>query len=254
LDTLLERHEVLRAVFRTVDGQPVQVITQTKRFALQVLDLSCLEADAHEQEVEEQTRQEASARFELSAGPLIRARLLKLADDAHILLFTMHHIVSDGWSMGVLIREVGALYAAYREGRANPLAPLPIQYADYALWQREWLQGEVLREQLEHWKQQLAGAPALLELPTDRPRPGVQSHRGARVPVVLDLELSRQLGSLARRHAATLFMTLYTGLVILLSRLSGQQDLVVATSVANRQRMEIEGLIGFFVNTLPLRV
>jgi amino acid adenylation domain-containing protein len=254
LDTLLERHEVLRTVLRGVDGQPVQVITEMKRFALQVLDLSAQAADEREQEVHEQTRQEASARFDLSTGPLIRGRLLKLEDDEHILLVTMHHVVSDGWSQGVLIREMGALYAAYREGRANPLPPLPIQYADYALWQRQWLQGDVLDEQMEYWNKRLSGAPALLELPTDRPRPAVRSYRGASVPIVLDRELSRQIGSLSRRHDATLFMTLYTGLAILLSRLSGQRDIVVGTSVANRKRMEVEGLIGFFVNTLALRV
>jgi len=254
LDTLLERHEVLRTVFRSVEGQPVQIITETKRFALQVIDLSVQGAAEREQEINEQTRQEASAQFELSTGPLIRGRLLRVKEDEHVLLVTMHHIVSDGWSRAILIREVGTLYAAYREGRANPLSPLPIQYADYALWQRQWLQGEALREQLEYWKQQLLGAPALLELPTDRPRPRIQSYRGASVPIVLDRELSRQIGSLARRHDATVFMTLYAGLAILLSRLSGQQDIVVGTPVANRQRLEIEGLIGFFANTLALRV
>jgi NRPS condensation-like uncharacterized protein len=189
--------------------------------------------------------EEARFPFDLSAGPLIRGRLLHLSQQEHVLAITMHHIISDGWSSGILIREMGALYAAYREGRDNPLSPLPIQYADYALWQRQWLQGEVLSGQLEYWKQQL---------PADRPRLAVQSYLGASVPIVLDRESSWQIRSSARRHNATLFMTLYAGLAILLSRLSGQHDIVVGTPVANRQRLEIENLIGLFVNTLALRV
>jgi len=254
LDTLLERHEVLRTVFQTVDDQPLQVVTEPGRFALQIIDLHDQAGEELASTVSRQIMEEARFPFDLSVGPLIRGRLLHLSQQEHVLAITMHHIVSDGWSKGILIRELGAVYGAYREGRANPLSPLPIQYADYALWQRQWLQGEVLSEQLEYWKQHLSGAPALLELPTDRPRPAVQSYRGASVPIVLDRELSRQIGVLARRHDATVFMTLYAGLAILLSRLSGQPDIVVGTPVANRQHLEIEGLIGFFANTLALRV
>jgi hypothetical protein len=171
-----------------------------------------------------------------------------------VLLVTMHHIVSDGWSMGVLIRELGALYGAYREGRGNALPALPIQYADYAQWQRQWLSGKVLQGQLDYWKEHLSGAPQLLELPTDRARPAVQSYRGESVEVSLGKELSAGLKGLARRVDATLYMVLYAGWSIVLSRLSGQSDIVIGTSVANRQRTEVEGLIGFFVNNLALRI
>ena len=174
-DTLLERHEVLRTVFRNVDGQPVQVITDTKHFALPLVDLSAQAAEERERAVNELARQEARTPCDLSTGPVFRGRLLKLEDDEHILLFTLHHIATDGWSAGILIREIGALYAAYLEGRANPLAPLPIQYADYAFWQRQWLQGDVLSAELGYWKQQLSGAPALLELPTDGPDRGYRA-------------------------------------------------------------------------------
>jgi len=253
LDTMLERHEVLRTVFRNADGQPVQVITEMKRFALQVVDLSHQEQEERNAAVLQQI-EEAQTAFDLGVGPLIRGRLVRLSSQEHVLVVTMHHIISDAWSSGVLIQEVSVLYAAYREGRADPLPPLPIQYADYALWQRQWLEGEVLERQLQYWKQQMSGAPALLELPTDRPRPPTRSHLGGSVPLELGPELSRRIGGLARRHDATLFMTLYAGLAILLSRLSGQQDIVIGASIANRQREEIEGLIGFFANTLPLRI
>ena len=184
---------------------------------------------------------------------MIRGRLLKVADQEHVLLVTMHHIVSDGWSIGILIRELSTLYAAYREGRANPLPALKIQYADYAQWQRRWLQGEVLQGQLSYWKKHLEGAPQLLQLPTDRERPLVQGHRGGSVGFRLGAALSRQLKELSQQHSTTLFMTLYAGFAVLLSKLSHQQDIVIGTAIANRQRTELEGLIGFFVNTLALR-
>jgi amino acid adenylation domain-containing protein len=254
LDTIVERHEALRTVFKNVDGSPVQEICNIGKFALQEIDLSGQAMEAQEAEVVRQAGEETRERFDLSVGPLIRGRLIRLSTDEHVLLMTAHHIVSDGWSMGVSIREMGILYTAYREGRTNPLPALRIQYADYAVWQREWLQGEVLQRQIDYWKTQLSGAPALLELPTDRPRPAVQSYCGGKIDFTLGVELSEQLRGLSKAHDVTLFMTLYGAFATLLSRLSGQEDIVIGAPVANRQRAEIEDLIGLFVNTLALRV
>src|SRR6185312_242750 len=172
----------------------------------------------------------------------------------HVLLLTQHHIVSDGWSMGILARELGTLYGAVSRGEENPLRPLGIQYLDYAAWQREWLSGERLQKQSEYWREALAGAPALLELPTDRPRPEQQSFAGGYVPVVIERELAEGLKELSRRQGTTLFMTLLSGWAAVLGRLSGQQEVVIGTPTANRRRAETEGVIGFFVNTLALRI
>ncbi|KFX80418.1 Non-ribosomal peptide synthetase module, partial [Ralstonia solanacearum] len=184
----------------------------------------------------------------------IRGRLVKLGEQEHVLLITMHHIVSDGWSQGVLARELGMLYEAYRAGKADPLPTLPIQYADYAVWQRRWLEGAELQRQGTYWEQALAGAPTLLSLPTDRARPAQQDYAGGSVEVVFDETLSAGLKRLSQRHGTTLFMTVLAGWSALLSRLSGQEEVVVGSPVANRTRSEVEGLIGFFVNTLALRV
>ncbi|HZD07452.1 MAG TPA: condensation domain-containing protein, partial [Candidatus Limnocylindrales bacterium] len=197
---------------------------------------------------------EAGASFDLQAGPLIRGRLIRLGENEYALLVTMHHIVSDGWSMGVLVRELNALYGAYRRGEADPLPDLEIQYADYAVWQRQWIEGDILQQQASYWKTTLAGAPALLELPTDHPRPIRQDFVGGFVELVLDEQLTAALKNLSRRQGTTLYMTLLAGWAILLARLSGQQDVVIGSPVANRGRAEIENLIGFFVNTLALRL
>jgi hypothetical protein len=170
-----------------------------------------------------------------------------------VLLVTMHHIVSDGWSMGVMTRELSALYGAFSRGEPDPLPPLPVQYADYAVWQRRWVEGEVLREQAEYWSETLAGAPELLELPTDRPRPAVRDHRGAVLGLELDEALTAGLQALSQRHGTTLFMTLLAGWAAVLSRLSGRRS-GHRHALANRGPAEIEGLIGFFVNTLALRI
>ncbi len=249
LDRIVERHEALRTTFHTADGEPVQRVqpAEESRFVLRHLH-------AGEAELEALMAGEASAPFDLQRGPLIRGCLVELAADEHVLLVTMHHIVSDGWSMGVLVDEVSALYAAFREGAADPLAPLAVQYPDYAAWQRKWVDGEVLGEQAEYWKAALAGAPELLELPADRPRPVPQSHAGATLPLELDEALTAALKALSQRHGTTLFMTLLAGWAVVLGRLSGQRDLVIGTPTANRGRPEIEGLVGFFVNTLALRV
>ncbi|NPD30072.1 condensation domain-containing protein, partial [Corallococcus exiguus] len=247
---LIERHEPLRTTFAPRQPEPVQVIHTTVDFSLPVVDLSAL-GEAALEESRRLASAEAVRPFDLTRGPLLRAQLLRLAPTEHVLLLTMHHIVSDGWSMGVLVRELVAFYEAFREGRSPSVAPLPVQYADYAVWQRSWLQGEVLDAQLGYWKQQLSGAPALLELPTDKPRPAVQSQRGASLPV--HLPLSQALTDFCQREGVTPFMALLAAFQVLLSRYSGQEDVSVGTPIAGRTRGETEGLIGLFINTLVLR-
>jgi amino acid adenylation domain-containing protein len=255
LGEIVRRHDALRTVFREQDGIPRQVITPFGGFRLPVTDLSHLpEADRDAEVPAELVAESGAARpFDLSAGPLFRATLLRLGAEEHVLLLSQHHIVSDGWSMGVLYRELSALYEAYREGGESPLPDLGVQYADYAVWQREQVEGEVLDRQLSYWRARLAGAPELLELPTDYPRPAVQTYRGATVPVELSLELLERLQALARSEGATLYMTLLGAFQVLLAKYSGGDDIVVGSPIAGRTRKEVEGLIGFFVNTLVLR-
>ncbi|HEX2095737.1 MAG TPA: amino acid adenylation domain-containing protein, partial [Longimicrobiaceae bacterium] len=247
------RHEALRTTFAEVDGSPVQVVAPFDGFVLPVEDLSGLGEADREAAVRRRAGEEARRPFDLSAGPLFRAALLRLGAEDHVLLLSVHHIVSDGWSMGVLFRELSALYAAYREGGESPLAELGVQYADHAVWQREQLVGEVLDRQLAYWREHLAGAPELLELPTDHPRPAVQTFRGAAVPMELSLELLERLQALGRSEGATLYMVLLGAFQVLLSKYSGSEDIVVGSPIAGRTRGEVEGLIGFFVNTLVLR-
>jgi amino acid adenylation domain-containing protein len=253
ISEVVRRHEVLRTRFEAVDGTPVQVIDAQVKLELPLEDLTTLPGEEREAAAQRLAQEEAQRPFDLARGPLLRARLLRVSQEEHIALLTLHHIVSDGWSMGVLVREVAALYAAFVRGEASPLAELPVQYADYAHWQREWLQGEVLDQQLEYWKTQLAGAPALLTLPTDRPRPAAQRYAGATLDFGLDGATTAGLNALARDAQATLFMVLAAAFSVLLSRHAGQDDICVGTPVANRTRSEMEGLIGFFVNTLVLR-
>jgi amino acid adenylation domain-containing protein len=256
LDRIVQRHEALRTRFELVDGQPLQRIDADGRFNLLRHDLSDA-ADAAAQ-VAHWSETEAAAPFDLAAGPLARGRLLRLGEQEHVLLLTLHHIVSDGWSMGVLVNELGALYRAYAlEGvatRIDPLPALPVQYADYALWQRQWLSGEVQLKQQTFWREQLSGAPALITLPTDRPRPAVQEYAGASLDLELDDDLSDALRALSRKHGTTLYMILLAAWSALASRLAGQDEVVIGTPVANRSRVEVEPLIGFFVNTLALRL
>jgi amino acid adenylation domain-containing protein len=254
LDTIVQRHETLRTIFIIDNGEPKQQIAPEGLFPLQVTDVRNLEQTERELRVRLYKTAEEREKFSLDTGPLIRGRLVQSAPEEHVLLITMHHIVSDGWSVGVLIREISTLYTAYRNGEVNPLPPLPIQYADYTQWQRQWLLGERLDRQLSYWRERLEGAPPLLELPTDRPRPAVQSYRGKNLPVTLDEHLTTRLKELAQQRGMTLFMLLYAGWVALLSRLSNQDDVIVGTPIANRQRPELESLIGFFVNTLALRI
>jgi amino acid adenylation domain-containing protein len=255
LERIVARHETLRSRFVMRDGEPVQQILPTD-IGLHLIeqDLSDLSPAERRKRVRDLSQQEATQRFDLSVGPLIRAQLLRLAADEHILLLTQHHIISDAWSCGVLLEEFSRLYDAFSRSEPDPLPSLPIQYADYASWQRQWLQDEILGQQIEFWRAHLAGAPALLELPTDRPRGAARSYAGGSFDIVFQPELVERLRQLSHRHGVTLFMTLLAGWAILLSRLSGQRDLVVGVPVANRQRSEVEPLIGFFVNTLALRV
>ncbi|HEX2079653.1 MAG TPA: amino acid adenylation domain-containing protein, partial [Longimicrobium sp.] len=253
LDRIVARHEGLRTTFAQVDGVPEQRIAPADSgFHLVEHDLAG-RTDA-EAELDRLVTEEGRAPFDLEHGPLIRGRLIRVGADDHVLLITMHHIVSDGWSMGVLTRELGTLYAAFRRGAPDPLPALEVQYADYAVWQRRWVDGAVLQGQAEYWRRTLAGAPELLELPTDHPRPAQMDHAGAQLPLELDAELTAGLKALSRRNGTTLFMTLLAGWAVVLSRLSGQDDVVVGSPMAGRGRPEIEGLIGFFVNTLALRL
>ncbi len=256
---VVRRHEVLRTRFVTVEGQPVQVIAPELRLSMPVVELRHLGESAREAEVRRLAAEEARRPFDLSTGPLLRVSLLDLGErkdtgeSEHVVLFTLHHIVSDGWSEEILVREFVALYEAFAQENASPLPELAIQYADYAVWQRGWLAGEVLERQLEYWRGQLAGAPAVLELPTDRPRPSMQSYRGASYDFRVPKALTERLYALSQRAGATLFMTLLAAFKVLLYRYSGQRDLCVGTPIANRTRVEVEGLMGFFVNTLVLR-
>jgi amino acid adenylation domain-containing protein len=252
LNQIVQRHEALRTRFIHNGDEPVQVISPASDFALRECSLS---GQAEPQrELDELRTEETGRPFDLAEGPLIRGLLVRLDQEEHLLLITMHHIVSDGWSMGVFTHELSVLYRAYHEGRENPLAPLTIQYADYAAWQRQWLSGDVLSEQSEYWRRALTGAPALLELPTDRPRPAEQNFAGAAVPLELDAELTQNLKALSARYGMTLYMTVLAAWATVLSRLSGQDEIVIGTPAANRTQPEIEDLIGFFVNTQALRI
>jgi amino acid adenylation domain-containing protein len=247
------RHEALRTVFASMDGEPFQVICPADPFPLSVVDLSALPVPVREAAARTLAAEEAARPFDLALGPLLRTRLLRLESADHAILLTMHHIVSDGWSMGVLVREAAELYRALGAGEMPRLPELPVQYADFAVWERGRQQGEVLERQIAYWRGQLAGLPPLLELPTDRPRPPVQSFRGGNRGVRLAPELAASLRDQARSEGATLFMGLLAGFQALLGRLSGQEDLAVGTPTAGRGHLETEGLIGFFVNTLVLR-
>jgi len=253
LTEIIRRHEVLRTSFPDKNGEPYQQVNDCKPIKLALVDLRGLTAEGREAEVARLRSAETRRPFDLSAGPLLRARLLRLEEKEHVALLTLHHIVSDGWSMGVLVREVASLYESYSQGVTAQLPELGIQYADYAVWQREWLESGVLEEQLEYWKEQLRGAPAVLELPTDRARPAVQSYRGGRERFELSAELSVGLRELSRREGVTLFMTLLAAFQTLLYRYTGQRDIPVGSPIAGRTRVETEELIGFFVNTLVLR-
>ncbi len=265
---ILRRHEALRTNFQTVEGQAIAVISETKPLRLLTIDISELSLEQQEVEIREQAAQEAQQPFDISKDYLLRVKLLHLDAQEHIVLLTMHHIASDGWSIGVLVQELATLYPAFCNEKLSSLIELPIQYIDFAAWQRQWLQAEVLETQISYWQKQLEDAPKVLELPTDYSRPAIQTFRGATYSFELSDELSVALNKLSQQQGSTLFMTLlaafqtllwrYTGqedIVVqtLLWRYTGQEDIVVGSPIANRNRAEIEGLIGFFVNTLVLR-
>ncbi|HYP40107.1 MAG TPA: amino acid adenylation domain-containing protein [Chloroflexia bacterium] len=253
INAIVGRHEALRTTFEVVGDRPAQVIAPTLDVPVPLTDLSSLPGEARQAEAARQVKEEAQHPFDLARGPLLRAYLLRLGEKEHLLVLVMHHIVSDGWSMSVLTEELAGLYRAFAAGQQPSLPDLPVQYADYALWQREWLQGKALQAQLDYWKGQLKGAPSVTELPTDRPRSPMLSYRGAREAQLLPNDLASDLKALSQREGVTFYMTMLAAVGALLHRYTGQTDIVVGSPIANRTRPEIEGLIGFFVNTLVLR-
>ena len=251
LATIVRRHEALRTTFTIVDGEPVQVVRDVA-LELPILDLEATETPAREAEVQRVIRSEVARPFDLERGPLFRATLLRVARDEHVLLLAIHHIVFDGWSAGIFFRELSVCYRAFASGDTPQLPELPVQYGDFAVWQRAALKGDVLERHLTYWRAQLTGAP-VLQLPTDFAPLHPKTYRGSATHLLLPPSLLQELQALSQREGATLFMTLLAAFQILLARHSGQKDIVVGTPVANRTRSELEDLIGFFVNPLPLR-
>jgi hypothetical protein len=250
---ILRRHEALRTTFPVIDGRPIQLVGAAQALPLPLIDISHVKAEEQDAEVQRILNEVQENPFDLAKGPLVRVHVVRLGDEDHAVLVVMHHIVSDGWSMAIFMQEMLTLYQAFSQGRGSPLPELPIQYADYAQWQREWLSGEVLEEKLSYWREQLEGAPAVLDLPTDFPRPPVQTYNGLAEGVVLSRELTEGLKALSRGEGVTLFMLLLAAFQTLLFRYTNQTDIVVGTPTANRNRAETEGLIGFFINMLALR-
>jgi hypothetical protein len=252
LEALVGRHEVFRTTFSLVEGEPVQMVSEDSSLDFPIVDLTGLPGNKQGPELERVMTGITERLFDLSRDRMLRAALIRLQPAEHVLLLVTHHIASDGWSSGILFRELTTLYEAFSRNQTSPLADLPVQYADFALWQRQWLQGEVLETQLSYWKKQLSRTP-ILELPTDRPRFAVQTFRGARQSFIVPKALSVEIKALSRRNRVTLFMTLVAAFQTLLSRYAGQEDIPIGAPIANRSRVEIEGLIGFFANTLVLR-
>jgi amino acid adenylation domain-containing protein len=250
LDCIVQRHEVLRTRFVSINGKVQQVIADTSSFDLKKQDLSS-SSNADYQKV---CDVEAETPFSFSTGPLLRGRLLTLDIEHHELLITMHHVITDGWSMGIFAQELSTLYKAFSQQQPDPLPTLPIQYADYALWQREWLQGERLAQQKEYWLEKLKDAPELVTLPLDRLRPEVQDYQGASIDVELDDELSHLIKAFSKQQGTTLYMTFLAAWAATVSRLAGQESVIIGTPNANRNRVELENLIGFFINTQAMRV
>ncbi|MCY7321521.1 MAG: condensation domain-containing protein, partial [Phormidesmis sp. CAN_BIN36] len=249
---IVRRHSALRTTFNIVDGQPVQVVAPNAPIDLSVVDLQSVAVHDRDRISQQLATAEAQRSFNLTIDPLLRVTLLQFSSTESILLLTLHHIVADGWSLGVLIRELACFYTASLEGQLPKLPTLPIQYADFACWQRNWLQGEVLEEQLAYWRSQLQDL-SVLQLPQDRPRPVVQSYKGATYPLQISPKLTQSLAALSQQSGASLFMTLLAAFQTLLYRYTGQEDIAIGSPIANRHRSELEGLIGFFVNSLVLR-
>jgi amino acid adenylation domain-containing protein/non-ribosomal peptide synthase protein (TIGR01720 family) len=253
LNEIIRRHEVLRTTFQTIEGQPVAQVSSATELELPLCDLSTLSSSEQEIQVRQLAQQEARQPFFLDRSPLLRVKLLRLNAQTHVILVTMHHIAADGWSVGVLVREIALLYQAERQRHPRKQPDLPIQYADFAAWQRQWLEKEVLETQLNYWRKQLQGVPPLLELPTDRPRKAVQTNRGGSLTFELEQKLAQALKSLSHKSGCTLFMTLLAAFKTLLYRYSDSEDIIVGSPIANRNRAELEGMIGCFANTLVLR-
>ncbi|KOP26731.1 thioester reductase [Hapalosiphon sp. MRB220] len=253
LNEIIKRHEILRTSFAISNEQPIQVISPSVSLQLPLIDLQQIPQQQREAELYRLAKEEAQTGFEITQAPLLRTKLLRLDAEDYVILLTLHHIVSDGWSTDILIREVGALYTAFCAGRPSPLPQLPIQYADFAVWQRQWLEGEGLKNQLAYWQQQLSGELPILQLPTDRPRPTVQTYVGKTLSFVLPTSLNEGLKNMSKQEGVTLFMTLLAAFKTLLYRYTNQTDILVGSPIANRNRAEIENLIGFFVNILVLR-
>ncbi|MEM7797449.1 MAG: condensation domain-containing protein, partial [Cyanobacteria bacterium P01_C01_bin.118] len=254
LTALCERHEPLRTVFKfDGDGEPVQVIQPAQPWVLDRVDLQDMAPEQRQQQIDYHASAIAKDPFDLAKGPLLRSRLLHLDTDSYILCLCLHHIIADGWALGIIIRELTALYEAFQVHHPNPLPPLGIQYVDYGIWQRDWLEGEHSQSHIQYWQQQLQGAPTVLELPTDYPRPPVQSTQGGRQAVALTPKLTQALKDLGKSEGATLFMTVLAAFKVLLYRYTEQTDLVVGAPVANRNQVATEQLIGVLINTLALR-
>ncbi|KAG0195418.1 hypothetical protein BGX28_001459, partial [Mortierella sp. GBA30] len=251
-DQLYARHEALRSVFVSTNGQPEVRILPSEGMPMHWIDLrGAVDADV---QLNRLIDEEARLPFDLAQGPLIRVAVIQLGDDELIVIVTQHHIISDGWSLGIMLREISELYTAYCKGHPSPLPPLTIQYPDYAAWQRQWLFGDRLQIQSDYWRTALYDAPTLIDLPTDRPRPPQQSFKGDYIPITLDPQLTSALKQIGQKNGVTLFMFILSAWSVVLSRLSGQDDIVIGTPSANRSRQEIEPLIGFFVNTFAIRV
>ncbi|BBC27208.1 non-ribosomal peptide synthetase [Pseudanabaena sp. ABRG5-3] len=254
ISEIVRRHEVLRTTFTNINGDIVQKIHPSQILNIPIIDLQAEPETKQAIAVKELAAAERAKPFDLQQGAIFRCQLVRLSETSHVLVLAVHHIAADGWFMGIFLKEFASIYTAFSQGEQSPLPELPIQYADFAAWQRNWLQGEVLERHLNYWRQQLAHIPPLLELPTDRPRPPIQTFQGSKVSFQLSLSLTQQLKRLGQQNGATLFMTLCTAFALLLARYCGQTDIVIGSPIANRDRAEVENLLGFFVNNLVLRI
>lgn len=253
IQRIIQRHEILRTVFVVRNEQPMQVVHEHLAVSVRQVDLRQLPFPQRQTEVQQLAHREIQQPFDLTRGPLLRSVVFQVAEQEHVLLLTFHHIIFDDWSLGIVMRELAALYPAYRAGTSSPLADLALHYADFAVWQRSWLQGEVLHQQMQYWKEHLYNAPPVLDMPTDYPRPPLQNYQGAYLPITVPPHLHAKLQLLCRQSETTLFVVLLAAFQTLLYRYSGQEDIVVGTPIANRNRVETENMIGFFINTLALR-
>ena len=253
LHTLMQRHESLRTAFASNDGDPVQIVQAEVDLPFTLLDLSAMDPEAAEVEMLAVVEADAKRPFNLEAAPLFRLQLIKKHDSEHILLINMHHIISDGWSFDIYMQELSAVYQAYLAGEDSPLAALPIQYVEFAQWHNEFVNGDSVQKQLDYWQEKLGGAAPVLELPTDRPRPAVQQNQGDIISFAFDPKLTRPLQEISNRAGASMFMTLMSAFKVLLARYTGQEDILVGTPTANRHTVDLENVIGFFINMVALR-